>query len=253
MPAGTPPPCRRIGPHCLGLEVTLRVAALSDDPTSGDHEATWLLGHNERIRFGPLRRRGRHLYARAFLDVPCRFAQSTRSGVRCRAHGFRGVVAVPPTRPAVVQLADGRFAYVQAGRRVLGRLPRSPERRRSLPVVETANPCATAPCRTADGRRGAACCRDLQLEILCPPSNRWLEALIRARRSPYLCKVERESADSLGVEVISACGYLGTDGVSCSLHDRRRRDGRTAKPDLCYQWPEGSEVFHRDCALINSS
>ena len=39
---------------------------------------------------------------------------------------------------------------------------------RSLPVLEpSANPCATAPCRTADNTMKAACCRDLQIEIMC--------------------------------------------------------------------------------------
>ena len=88
---------------------------------------------------------------------------------------------------------------------------------RSLPVLPTApaeNPCATAPCRTSDNTRKAACCRDLQVEIMCTRSQHRLEALVRSRRSPYLCKIDREGEYSLDVEMISACGYLEADGVA---------------------------------------
>ncbi len=60
-----------------------------------------------------------------------------------------------------------------------------------------------------------------------------LEALVRSRRSPYLCKIDRPGDFSLEVEMISACGYLDDDGIGCTLHGRRRPDGRPAKPDLC--------------------
>ena len=56
-----------------------------------------------------------------------------------------------------------------------------------------------------------------------------LEALVRSRRSPYLCKIERAGDYSLEVEMISACGYLDDDGVGCSLHGRHRADGRTGQ------------------------
>ena len=94
---------------------------------------------------------------------------------------------------------------------------------RSLPVLSSGpaeNPCATAQCRTSDNTRKAACCRDLQVEIMCTRGQRRLEALVRSRRSPYLCKIEREGEYSLDVEMISACGYLEADGVACSLHGR---------------------------------
>jgi len=117
----------------------------------------------------------------------------------------------------------------------------------ALPVLNGDNPCATAPCRTADHTRGAACCRDLQVEILCPPDGP-LEALVRARQSPYLCKIERKGDRSLDAEIISACGYLA-DAVTCSLHDRRRADGRPAKPDLCSDWPPKGEGLHPGCVF----
>ncbi len=127
---------------------------------------------------------------------------------------------------------------------------------RSLPVLElpaasaaSANPCATAPCRTADNTMKAACCRDLQIEIMCTRRQRRLEALVRSRRSPYLCKIDREGDFSIEAEMISACGYLGEDGVACSLHGRHRADGRTAKPDLCFEWPPKGQGLHPGCVF----
>jgi hypothetical protein len=77
------------------------------------------------------------------------------------------------------------------------------------------------------------------------------EALVRSRKSPYLCKVTRERDESLEAEMISACGYLGDDGVACTLHGRRRPDGRPAKPDLCRRWPHPteSEILHTGCVF----
>ena len=129
-------------------------------------------------------------------------------------------------------------------------LPDVPAPERSLPVLASENPCATAPCRTADNRRVAACCRDLQVEIMCTKAERRLEALVRSRRSPYLCKVERAGDFSLEVEMISACGYLGDDGVACSLHGRVRADGRPAKPDLCTEWPPKNRGLHPGCVFV---
>ena len=116
-----------------------------------------------------------------------------------------------------------------------------------LPVLST-NPCATARCRTADNQVGAACCRDLQLTILADPLDFDLESLVRARRSPLLCKVDREPDGALGVELISACGHLN-DANLCSLHGRLRPDGRSAKPDLCFDWPEPGDNYHPGCAF----
>jgi hypothetical protein len=127
---------------------------------------------------------------------------------------------------------------------------RPPEQpRRSLPVLGEQNPCATAPCKTADHTRGAACCRDLQVEIMCTRREQKLEALVRSRRSPYLCKVSREGDFSIEAEVISACAYLEQGGVNCTLHGRQRADGRPAKPDLCSEWPPKDPVLHPGCVF----
>lgn len=243
------PPCSRMGAQCHRLAVTLRVAELDDGPSSADDEATWLLGHTERIAFGRLRREGNHLYAGARLYVRCRHLEAGPGGVsRCRAHGFEARLE-PPRHRAVARHGEGRFDIVERGREVNRPLAPKPKPRRGLPVFDGVNPCADAPCTTADHRRGAACCRDLQLEILCGPSNRRLEALLRSRQSPYLCKVEREEDDSIGVEMISACAYLQDDGVSCVLHDRIRGDGRSAKPGLCFDWPASSNPLHPGCVF----
>jgi hypothetical protein len=109
------------------------------------------------------------------------------------------------------------------------------------------NPCSIAPCTTADHTRGSACCRDLQVEILCPRSNTALEALVRSRLSPYLCKVTREAEDALEAEVISACGFLDQEGLNCTLHGRQRPDGRPAKPELCSDWPDHGKGLHPGC------
>ena len=52
---------------------------------------------------------------------------------------------------------------------------------------------------------------------MCTRRQKTLEALVRSRRSPYLCKVSREGDFSIDAEMISACGYLETDGVACTL------------------------------------
>nr|MBA2458986.1 hypothetical protein [Gemmatimonadales bacterium] len=49
--------------------------------------------------------------------------------------------------------------------------------------------------------------------------------------------------------VISACGYLGEDGLACGLHGRRRPDGRPAKPDLCSEWPPKNKGLHPGCVF----
>src|ERR1051326_7369732 len=141
------------------------------------------------------------------------------------------------------------FGMLGRGRPVPRSLPPPASPSRELPIHAGSNPCVGAPCRTADNRRGAACCRDLQVEIMCRRGQRRLGALVRARKSPYLCKVERETPESLNAEMISACAFLVEDGIHCALHGRRRPDGRAAKPDLCSQWPEGSDTMHPGCVF----
>ena len=69
---------------------------------------------------------------------------------------------------------------------------------------------------------------------MCTRKQVLLEALVRHRKSPYLCKVEREGDFSIDVEMISACGYLEAGGVACTLHGRTsgRRQDRQAGPLL---------------------
>ena len=272
-----------MGPQCAGLRVLLRVATLETktggpdqsvgraggravkrmvDLGSADHEATWLLGHTERITFlGDLRRDGRDLFQEAVLHVPCRYLRSEASGLNgvgtgpesCGAHGYTRPVprrASPGPDPAEPRCFPGdRFRIVDRAQAVTRVLPPPIRPPRELPIHAGSNPCVGAACRTADNTRGAACCRDLQVEIMCTPGQRWLEALVRSRQSPYLCKVEREGPYSLGAELISACGFLVEDGVHCALHGRRRPDGRPAKPDLCSEWPEAGDTMHPGCVF----
>ncbi len=229
--------------------MTLRIGTFDGGPDSLDHEATWLLGHTQHIAFGALRRRGEELLVDALLHVRCRYLALLGAGrASCRAHGFEGPVPGPAAvTPSPRQLGGDRFAIVEQGQLVERRLlfPRS-----SLPVLEpTTNPCATAPCTTADHKRGAACCRDLQVEILCSKTDATLEALIRSRLSPYLCKITREGEDALEAETISACAYLDGGGRTCSLHGRLRNDGRPAKPDLCTEWPPKGKGLHPGCVF----
>jgi hypothetical protein len=246
------PACRRLGRQCRALDVKLRVAVLEGQE---DHDSTWLLGHTERIEFGTLSVEDDALWTDARIHVPCRHLQEQANGSsRCGAHGFRGVVPPPVRVEQPRRLGGDRFKLVDGRKLVTRRLPTAPPPRRSLPVhsvVPDANPCATAKCRTADNRQGAACCRDLQVEIRCSDRQELLEDLLRHRKSPYLCKVEREDEDEpiLNVEILSACSYLLEDGLHCGLHGRLRADGRPAKPELCTAWPEKRTGLHPGCAF----
>jgi hypothetical protein len=215
--------------------------------TSLDHEATWLLGHTEHITFRDLWHADGDLYSDAVLHVPCRYLAAENGHARCTAYGFEG--PTPPDRARRAQprrLGVDRFQLVDKMRLVVRELVRP---KRQLPVLGQENPCAGAPCQTADHTRGAACCRDLQIEIMCSKRERRLEALVRARKSPYLCKVTRPGEFSLEAEMISACGYLGADRISCELHGRERKDGRPAKPDLCSEWPPKGQGLHPGCVF----
>ncbi|HEX9727389.1 MAG TPA: hypothetical protein VGA37_02650 [Gemmatimonadales bacterium] len=258
------PDCRRLGRHCVQLAVTAQVADIRDDtPTDQDAAATWLLGHTERITFGRPYTRGRLLVADAVVSVPCKYLEeqarspngSSRPAARCRAHGFEGPMPRPaPVDAPVLRHRADRFTIVH-GRRVRPMaLPLKRAARRALPVLQNGNPCVGAPCRTADNKMGAACCRDLTLEMTIPEGDP-IEALLRARRPPYLCKVKRTAPSTVECEVISACGYLGDDDISCMLHDRVRPNGRPAKPDICSNWPEFDDddelTGHPGCVFID--
>lgn len=238
------------------------MATLEKPTDSADHEATWLLGHTERITFADIRQEGPDLLVDARLHVRCRFLKPepagspTRNGaaetVRCAAHGFAGTS--PPESAHVEQprrLGGTRFLVVHDHAAVaLDLAPPKP----SLPVLdndpEAWNPCSIAPCTTADHRRGSACCRDLQVEIQCPRTDTGFEALVRSRLSPYLCKISRASDGWLEAEMISACGFLDDAGQNCTLHGRVRPDGRPAKPDLCSLWPDDGKGMHPGCIFF---
>lgn len=232
--------------------MTLRIGAFGPDVTSLDHEATWLLGHTAQIDFGRLHRDGDDLMVDALLRVRCRYLKPAGNGsvpgvVRCMVHGYTGPGPEPTRHPDQPRRLGGdEFNVVTGGNLGRMRLPLPP---RSLPVVEheDINPCSIAPCRTADHTRGSACCRDMQLEVMCSREETTLEALIRSRQSPYLCKVDRDSARALEVEMISACRFLDDAGENCSLHGRSRPDGRPAKPDLCSEWPDDAKGLHPGC------
>ena len=250
-----------MGRQCQELSVALRIGTLEAGPGSLDHESTWLLGHTEQISFGLPRAKGNDLLVDARLHVACRYFKTGRAPrgndaataakpelpvpVRCTAHGFSATL--PPADRGKVearQLGGNRFQLVEQGRLVEQEVVQP---RRALPVLAGDNPCATAPCTTADHRRGSACCRDLQVEIICPRTDTTLEALVRSRKSPYLCKIIREVPQAIEAEMISACGYLDPAGRNCTLHGRKRPDGRPAKPDLCSEWPDDGKGLHPGC------
>lgn len=246
------PPCQRLGSQCHDLPVILRIGSQEESPESLDHEATWLLGHTQQISFGSLHTARGDLLVEAVLHVRCRHlkAGDTPGSARCAAHGHTG--PMPPRtqgRDQPRRLGGDRFLVVN--RQALEPMDLSfPPR--SLPVVEgDENPCSIAPCATADHRRGSACCRDLQVEILCERGSTVLESLIRSRQSPYLCKVTRERDDAIEAEMISACGYLDDRWENCTLHGRLRADGRSAKPDLCSEWPNDGKGLHPGCIFYS--
>lgn len=236
--------------------MTLRIADFEEDSASErDALATWLTGHTERISFGePYPNDGR-LVVDATIYVPCKYLRADRTGsaASCAAHGYRGPMPPAPARSPqpVFRLDQNRFSIIYRGHRAVVALQPRPSRARSLPVKHQ-NPCIGAPCRTADNKRGAACCRDLTLDVLDSSGDGAVEALLRSRRSPYLCKVTRESADLIECEVISACGYLDEDGISCMLHQRLRPDGEPAKPFVCSDWPnlDSDHTGHPGCRLL---
>ena len=272
----TPPACTTLGRHCRELAVTLRIASTAEDSqTLQDATATWLLGHREHLSFGKLHTHRTHLQVHAVLHVPCRhllpngadgndgsaMIRGNWTGrfrdafkARCLAHGHIGVVpgSARPSAPPSQVGNNGKFPIVFKGAQRALELPLKRDAVKTLPVLHSPNPCAGAPCRTADNRRGAACCRDLSLEVVVPEADTHMAALLRARKSPYLCKVSRTSPEIIECEVISACGYLEDDGIGCALHDRRLPNGRQAKPSICSEWPDlgPNDVGHPGCRLL---
>jgi hypothetical protein len=235
-----------MGPQCRTIRVTLRVGSFEDGPASLDHEATWLLGHTERVDFGTPWDDGEDVFVPATIHVPCRYLRESGKEATCGMYGYHSKPKQTRRRQQPRRLGGDRFNVVDRVRLVPRNLPFP---RRSLPVLATPNPCATASCQTSDHTRRAACCRDLELEIMCTPRETRLESLVRSRKPPYLCKVERAGDFSLEAELISACDFLGEDGVACTLHGRLRADGRPAKPDLCSEWPPKGKGLHPGCVF----
>ncbi len=269
MPA--PPPCTRLRRRCQELALTLRIADLEDDgPSLQDAAATWLLGHTERITFGKPHVKDDELVVDATVHMPCKYLEVDEGGgggrgqqngrkarpqVHCAAHGFRGPLP-RSTQPApqdgpVFHRANNTFQLFYKRRQRVLELPLKRAARRALPVVQSDNPCLGAPCRTADNKRGTACCRDITLDVLLPESASRTATLLKTRKSPYLCKVSRQDPDSLECEAITRCGYLDDD-LSCVLHDRLLPNNQLAKPSICRVWPdlEPDEVGHTGCRLV---
>lgn len=228
--------------------MVLRIGSIEDGVGSLDHEATWLLGHTQRIDFGEPRAEEGELYVDAVVHVACKHLLVDGARATCRAHGFAGRAPKPATRaPQPRRIRQNRFRLADGHRMKPRDLPFP---RRSLPVVgDGTNPCATSKCRTNDHVQGAACCRDLQVEIMCTREEAELEALVRSRKAPLLCKTARAGDWSIEAEIISACDYLDPGTVNCSLHGRVRADGRSAKPDLCFHWPPKRKVLHFGCVF----
>lgn len=246
-----PPPCRRLGRQCRSLDVTVRVATLEGQE---DHDATWFFGHTERLDFGRSYTDDGELWAETTIHVPCKHLEAgAGSSVRCAAWGFTGRVPIPRRAAAPRRLGKDRFRIFENRKLVTRQIPPAPEPKRALPVVQNANPCATAKCTTSDHTRGAACCRDLNIDIKCAPKDALLESLLRNRKSPYLCKVERDDDEEglVSAEIISACDFLQEDGIHCDLHGRTRTNGEPAKPHMCSHWPEKRTGLHPGCAFRN--
>lgn len=248
MSAPLPPPCSRLGRQCQSVPVLLRIGSVEEGRGSLDHEATWLLGHTQRLQFDAPSEEEGELYVKAVIHVPCKHLEVDGRQAHCGAHGFRGPAPRPARREAQPRRVGGeRFRIIEHHR---PKTLTAPFPKRSLPVVgDGSNPCATARCRTNDHVRGAACCRDLQVEIMCTPDETMLEALVRSRKPPFLCKTERAGDYSLEAEIISACDYLDPGTVNCTLHGRVRADGRSAKPELCFHWPPKRKVLHWGCVF----
>jgi hypothetical protein len=263
-----------------------------DSQTLQDAAATWLLGHTQHITMGAPFRRDGHLQVEAVLHVPCKYLKTEegqeeqkrqRNGAaaglsgngaaagssgnwtgqhtgriagRCSAHGFSGTVPPGtqngPHLPSPLRRGDETFQLIFKGRQRVLDLPVKRAARRALPVMQNGNPCIGAPCKTADNTNGAACCRDLSLDVAVPESDKFLEALLHSRKSPYLCKAKRDTPETVECEVISACGYLDGDGITCVLHDRVLPNGRLAKPSICYEWPDlgPDDTGHPGCRLL---
>lgn len=255
------PACTKLRRTCRELDVTIAISDLaSDSPGEQDAAATWELGHDQRVTFGTPYKRSGELRVDATIHVPCKYlkaaaASNGTENATCTAYGFTGPMpeSTQPAERMTLLNSDGDCVLVHESVQQQIKINPKKVKKGALPVIQPDNPCQTAQCRTADNRIGAACCRDLKLELFLPKKRQNLELLLRTRRSPLVCKVKREDSDTVECEVISACGYLGADDRSCVLHDMVRPNGKSAKPQLCYDWPEleEDEAAHPGCVLVS--
>ena len=176
--------------------------ASSDPPHRGarggappvlDHEATWLLGHTQQITFSELWEGEGDLYVEAVLHVRCRYLHEDGDWRSARPHGFEGRNAPRARREPTAAAARRRPVRGRGGPPECG-------------VRELWPPAAPAGARRCHRRRESLRDRPLphgrqhpQSRLLPGPAGRdhvhqaqrRLEALVRSRRSPYLCKIER--------------------------------------------------------------
>ena len=247
------PPCSALGSQCQEIPVTLRIGSLEQGASAADHEATWLLGHTERISFRNLRARGPRPAGRCRPPRPLPAPQATprRSAGVCAAHRLHTGPFPPPSRGAAQprQLGGEKFLVVEDHALAAVALKVPP---RSLPVVDGdligGESLFDRPVHHGGpSARLGLLSRPAGGDPLFPLGHSDLEALVRSRLSPYLCKITRASEDALEAEMISACGYL--DGRGSELHPAwaERPDGRPAKPDLCSEWPDNGKGLHPGC------
>ena len=163
------PPCRRPRPAGASAPVPEPAGHPAGRRAGGghrslDHEATWLIGHTQHISFSSSGRTKGELYVDADAPRSLPLLQSEGSRAQCAAARLR---RAQPTRARASRASPGSWAatgswsWRTAGSRAAW-LPR--------PGGFRCSPAATlraGPCRTADNTAGAACCRDLQIEIMC--------------------------------------------------------------------------------------
>ena len=198
----SPLPARRSAPSAAGS--TSRSAwRLQRHPGLDRSRGDLAAGPHRAIGFGGSTRYGKHVWWTPCWQSPA--APYRRGGGRPAGLTVSagGQCPAPSRAPAE---AAGRGPFPRGGEAATGHRPAVTLR--AVSRCWATNPCASAPCRTADNRRGSACCRDLQIEIQCRRDQVELERLVRHRKSPYLCKVEREGDETICAEMISACGYL---------------------------------------------
>ena len=106
-------PCRSSAPSAAPSGSRSGSARSRKATTSLDHEATWLLGHTERITFGELWEGEGDLYVEAVLHVPCRYLRSEEGprNAGCTATGA-SPRRPPRRRPQPRRLGGNRFRIV---------------------------------------------------------------------------------------------------------------------------------------------